>query len=245
MAEKRRATGTKGTRTRATRKRQTTAVEQPTERRWFGLKPWVVIVGGIVLLILLFAPLFSTTKIVSKTETVMTTVTTQEPETVTRQEKVKVYVGWLKSKEQSGGGQTYIVMVPFSGPYYSSGQDSYEGALGAQQQQQQFYSPSYYPSYYGSQTVTTHNVDASDEIVDVQYVRAPNNRWDVSLIDRTGSELIIRNVYEYDITKTGEITAEVTETQMKTITNQVPQQVTKEVPIQVRVSLVQLIFGRY
>ena len=43
----------------------------------------------------------------------------------------------------------------------------------------------------------------------------------------------------------GEITADVTETQMKTITNQVPQQVTKEVPIQVRVSLVQLIFGKY
>jgi hypothetical protein len=236
MAKNRSATGTKGTRTRRTRKRQTPVVEQPTERRWFGVKPWIVIVGGIVLLILLFAPLFSATKIVSKTETVMTTVTTQQPETVTRQEKVKVYVGWLKSREQSGGGQTYIVVVPSPGPFYSSG--SSEGALGAQQQ---FYSPSFYPSYYGSQSVTTHKVDASDEIVDVNYVKAPNNSWDVSLIDRTGSELIIRNVYEYDLTKTGEITADVTETQMKTITNQVPQQVTREEVVPIRVNLIQLL----
>jgi len=244
MAKSRRVTGSKKPRTRTPRKRQTPVVEQPMETRWFGLKPWVVIAGGIVLLLLLFAPLFSTTKIVSKTETIMTTVTTQEPETVTRQEKVKVYVGWLKIKEQSGGGQmpSYVVLPPFPG----SSSTSESEALMQQQQQQTstVYMPSY-PSYYGSQTVTTTKVDVSDEIVDVKYVSAPNNMWDISLIDNKGQEKIFRNVYEYDITKTGEITAEVTETQMKTITNQVPQQITNEVPIQVRVSLVQLIFGKY
>ncbi len=79
----------------------------------------------------------------------------------------------------------------------------------------------------------------------MQYSAAPDNTWDITLISQDGKQKIIRGVNEYDLTKTGDATVEVTETENKTIVNQVPQQVTKEVPVQLRVGLFQLIFGIY
>lgn len=223
--------------------------EIPKELLWFG-KRWVVLAIAAGILILLFAPLFNVTKTVSKTETVMMPVTTEEPVTIVSQNKIKVYTGWLKVTDRTSGSPGYYYsqpMILYGGGY--PGQQGVSGLYAAQQyqQQQQTYSGYYSPySYnYGSQTVTTTKVDPSDEITDVNYVRAPNNTWDISLISRDGKEKIIRDVNEYDLTKTGDITVDVTETKMKTITNQVPRQVTKDVPTQVRVSLFQLIFKIY
>jgi len=230
-----------------------TQVENTNERLWFGMKPWVVVTSAVGVLVLLFAPLFSVTKVVRTTETMMTTVTTQEPVTVISQNKIKVYTGWLKITDRSGGqtggysGYYSPPIILYGGGY--AGQQGLSGLYSFQQQQQQqqtyggYYSP--YTYNYGSQTVTTTKVDLSDEIIDVKYVRAPNNTWDISLISRDGKEKIIREVNEYDLTKTGDITVDVTETKMKTITNQVPQQVTKEVPVQLRVGFLQLILGNF
>lgn len=223
----------------------TTQPTVPEEKLWFGMKRWVVLGLAALVLIVLFAPLFAVTKIVNTTETIMTTVTTEEPVTVTTPTAMKVYTGWLKVSDQNSGAvyQPPIFMYR-GGPYFTQ-----KGSTGffSAQQQQQTYSNYYYPYYnnYGSQTVTTMKVDYSDEIVDVKYVNASNNLWDISLIGRDGKEKVIRNVSEYDLTKTGDITVDVTEKKTKTITNQVPQQVTKQVPLQLRVGLFQLIFGLY
>jgi hypothetical protein len=246
MAKKRSATQTKRT---IQAKTVVKIADEPKEKTWFGMQRWVVAVLGIGILILLFAPLFSVTKIISKTETVMTTVTTQEPVTVISQNKIKVYVGWLKTTEQSGAGTTYGYYYPV--PIVINSGGSLPGTSGgytmAQQQQQQTYTgySSGIYNYGGTQTTSTTKVDPSDQIVDVKYASAPNNCWDVTLISHDGAEKIIRDVNEYDLTKTGDTTVDVTETKMNTVINEVPQQVTKEVPVQVRVSLFQLIFGNY
>jgi hypothetical protein len=245
MAEE---SGDKQTEISPSSKTEVRIVEEPKKKLWFGLKRWVVVVLAVGILILLVAPFFNVTKIVSKTETVMTTVITEEPVTVVSQNKIKVYTGWLKVTAQTSGSPGYYSppMILYGGGY--PGQSGGSGLYSYQQQQQQQTYGGYYSPYaynYGGQTVTTLKVDPSDEIIDVKYSSAPNNTWDISLISRDGKEKIIRDVNEYDLTKTGDITVDVTETKMKTITDQVPRQVTNDVPIQVRVSLFQLIFGNY
>lgn len=246
MAKKR---GAKQTKRTIQAKTVVKIADEPEEKMWFGMQRWVVVVLGIGILILLFAPLFSVTKIISKTETVMTTVTTQEPVTVVSQNKIKVYVGWLKTTDQSGGSVGYVYTYPVpiiinDGGYFPNSSGGYTMAQQQQQQTYTGYSPGIY-NYGGTQTTSTTKVDPSDQIVDVKYASAPNNCWDVTLVSQDGAEKIIRDVNEYDLTKTGDTTVDVTETKMNTITNQVPQQVTKEVPVQMRVSLFQLIFGNY
>ncbi len=67
---------------------------------WFGVNPWVVIVGVIILLLILFVPMFSATKTVEKTETIMVPVQKERQEQVTVDETISVYTGWM----QEGGG---------------------------------------------------------------------------------------------------------------------------------------------
>lgn len=246
MANRGKKTEKQEGKTTLNKKQNSNPEPQATETLWFGLKPWIVIVACLILLILLFAPLFSATKIVEHKKTIMTTETTQRPETVTVEKKIKVYVGWLKMTETeiSSAPRFYYVPGPPI-PYYQTPAEG--GGFGATQQQQtQVYIPynPYYP-YSATQTTTTHTIDVSDEIVDVKYVSKPSGKWDITLISREGDEQILRDVYEYDITKTGDILAEVTESQMRTITNQVPKEVTEKVPVIVRVNLVKLIFGGY
>ena len=87
--------------------------DEPKEKLWFGMKRWAVLAVAAIILILLFAPLFAVTKTVSTTETVITTVTTQEPYTVVNQKNIKVYTGWLKVTDQSSGNPSgYYPMPP-------------------------------------------------------------------------------------------------------------------------------------
>jgi hypothetical protein len=165
---------------------------KPGETRWFGTRPWIVILGCCMIFILLFIPLFAVTKTRVVTETTFTTVTREEPQTVETEQVVKVYTGWMRDNHGN-----------------------------------------------------TQRVDYSDEIVDVQYVRAPSNRWDISLIDRNGKERIYRDISEYDLTKTASITIPVTQTENVAVTETVPQELTREETVQLRVNLLQLIFGAY
>jgi hypothetical protein len=165
---------------------------KPGETRWFGTRPWIVILGCCVVFILLFVPIFPITKTIEVTETTFTTVIREKPETVETEQVVKVYTGWMRDSHGN-----------------------------------------------------TQRVDYSDEVVDVQYVRAPNNKWDISLIDRNGKERIYRDVSEYDLTKTASITIPVTRTKNVAVTETVPQKLTREQTVQLRVNLIQLIFGGY
>jgi hypothetical protein len=214
----------------------------PEKKPWFVTYRWLILALAAVILIILFAPIFAVTNVVDVTETVMTPVTTEVPVTVVTPTKIKVYTGWIKVSDQPAGYYPPPVIIYRGGPYY--GQEGSSNYYFSQQQQQVY--PYYYPNYnYGGGTVTTIKVDYSDEIVDVKYVSASNNRWDVSLINRAGNEKVIRNVSEYDLTRTGEITVDITEKQTRTVTNQVPQQVTKQVPVQLHLGLFQLMFGLY
>jgi hypothetical protein len=71
-------------------------VEEAEERKWFGQKPWVVIVGACLLAFLLFAPLCTVTKTVEETETIMVPVTREMPPPVAGEETIKVYQGYIR-----------------------------------------------------------------------------------------------------------------------------------------------------
>ena len=87
-------------------------------------------------------------------------------------------------------------------------------------------------------------LDAVDAIVDIKRSRGPNNTWVISTIDYYGNEVIYRDVVNDDLTKTGTTTVPVsTEEGTKTGTQMVPQQVTKDKQVQVRVSFLQWLFG--
>jgi len=63
---------------------------------WFSKNPVGAIVLGIIVLILLFAPLFPSTKTVQTTETVMVPVATEETVPGTPVNKtIKTYTGWI------------------------------------------------------------------------------------------------------------------------------------------------------
>lgn len=90
----------------------------------------------------------------------------------------------------------------------------------------------------------SYPIDAVAGIVDIRRTRAPDDRWTISTIDYNGTEVIYRDVLETDLTKTGTISVPVsTDAGTKTGTQMVPQQVTKDKQIQVRVSFLQWLFG--
>ncbi len=205
-------------------------VEEPEEvvrakhqgTRWLGASPWVVILGIIVLLIILFVPMFSATKIVQKTETIMVPTEKFRQDQVTADETINVYVGWL----QEGGGAIertgyYIEYDVYGYPYYVP--------------------YTYYDEAPGSQT----QIDPVDQIVTMQQTRGPDNTWTITLTSYDGAQVIHRGVTNYDLTKTGRTTVKTNKSVSIPYTEMVPQQVTKDVETKVRVSLFNLILGNY
>ena len=90
----------------------------------------------------------------------------------------------------------------------------------------------------------TTTIDAVNGVVDIRKSRAPGDTWVYTLTDSSGSEVIYRDIVDADLTKTGSLSVPVsTEAGTKTGTQMVPQQVTKDKQVQIRVSLVQYLFG--
>ncbi|MCJ7515327.1 MAG: hypothetical protein MUO89_05100 [Dehalococcoidia bacterium] len=190
--------------------------------KWLGASPWVVIIGVIALLFILFVPMFSATKTVQKTETVMVPVQKERQEQVTADETINVYTGWL----QEGGGtiqQTgyYVEYDSWGNPYYVP--------------------YTYYDQAAGSMTT----IDPVDQIVQMQQTRGPDNTWTITLTSYDGTQVIHRDVTSYDLTKTGRTTVKANKTVSTPYTEMVPQQVTKDVETKVRVSLINLMLGNY
>jgi hypothetical protein len=190
--------------------------------KWLGASPWIIIVGVIVLLLILFVPMFSATKTVQKTETVMVPVTKERQEQVATDETINVYVGWL----QEGGGTIertgyYIDYDAWGNPYYVP--------------------YTYYDQAAGAQTT----IDAVDQITNMQQARGPDNTWTLTLTAYDGTQVIHRGVTSYDLTKTGRTTVRTNKTVSTPYTESVPQQVTKDVEVKVKVSLINLILGNY
>jgi hypothetical protein len=190
--------------------------------KWLGAPPWVIIVGIIVLLLILFVPMFTTTKIVPTTETVMIPVQKEKQEQVTADETINVYAGWL----QEGGGTIERTGYTIQYDYWGN--------------------PYYVPYTYTDQAAGSRTtIDPVDQIVTMQQSRAPDNTWTITLTAYDGSQVIYRGVTNYDLTKTGRTTVKSTKTVSTPYTEQIPQQVTKNVEIKVHVSLINLIFGNY
>jgi len=190
--------------------------------KWLGASPWVVIVGVIILLLILFVPMFSATKTVEKTETIMVPVQRERQEQVTADETINVYTGWL----QEGGGTIertgyYIEYDYWGDPYYVP--------------------YTYYDQASGSQIT----IDAVDQIVQMQQTRGPDNTWTITLTAYDGTQVIHRGVTSYDLTKTGRTTVKTNKTVSTPYTETMPQQVTKTEDVKVRVSLINLILGNY
>jgi hypothetical protein len=190
--------------------------------RWLGANPWVVIVGVIVLLLILFVPMFSATKMVEKTETIMVPVQKERQEQVTVDETISVYTGWM----QEGGGTIertgyYVEYDTWGNPYYVP------------------------YNYYDQAAGSTITVDPVDQIVQMQQTRGPDNSWVITLTAYDGTQVVHRGITSYDLTKTGKATVKANKTVSTPYTEQVPQQVTKQEAIKVRVSLINLIFGNY
>lgn len=235
--------------------------------KWFGVSPWVVIGGGVgLLLLLLLVPFFSVTKVVEVTETVMTTVTRVEPETVTEEETFRVYTGWMKSQSEGSPGAYYSYSPPVpsgsgfvivQGPPVGTGGGGtpqlpagFHGMMEQSTQQSSgsmIYFPSLPYSYYSSApvNVTKTTIDPSDLIVEVEKTKERNNTWTVTLIDYNGKRQEHKNVTDYDLTKTVEQKVPVTKTRMNQIQEQVPKTVTNEQVVQLRVNLIQLVFRAY
>jgi hypothetical protein len=72
-------------------------IEELEPTKWWGMPPWAVILLGIGIIIILFAPIFSTTKTVDVKETVFESVTEQQPMTTEGQKTVRVWVGWMRT----------------------------------------------------------------------------------------------------------------------------------------------------
>jgi hypothetical protein len=204
--------------------RRTTVVmrEKPEGAKWFGASPWIVIVGVIGVLLLLFLPLFSATKTVQKTETVMVPVQKERQEQVTQDETIKVYQGYLEEKSTQVARSGYTIEYDYWGnPYYVP--------------------YTYYDTVSGKQIP----IDAVQEIVEMQQSRGPNDTWVITLTAHDGTQVVYRDIETPDLTKTGKATVSVTKTVSVPYTEQEPQQVTKNEDIKVRVNLIKLISGNY
>jgi hypothetical protein len=204
----------------------------PEVTRWFGVDRRVIIGGAVVLLLIfLFVPMYSAVKVIEVTETAMVTVEKQVPETVTEDVPTKVYVGYLQEQGQTYGGNMPVIIVYGSQPMNN-------GWAGASADS----GPSYGPSYntYGS-SGRRYQVDVSDEIVDFQQANGPDGSLTITLTNADGKSTVYRYIDQYDLTKTGEIEIPTTVTRTKIVSEQEPQQVTREQVVPIRVNLIQLL----
>ena len=169
-------------------------VEKPSVQNWIRKNPVAAIGLGVLLLIVLFAPIFSATKTVETTETVMVPVTTD-----------KVVPGTTGTK----------TIAVYQGYIYDLYDDVWQ-------------------------------IDPVAAVVEVKKTRGIADTWVYTTIDYYGNQVIYRNVVDSDLTKTGTTTVEATTAAgTQAVTQQVPQQVTREKEIQVRVNLIQWLFGGY
>jgi len=187
--------------------------------KWFGVNPRIIIFGAIVLiLIFLFVPMFSAAKVVEVSETIMVTVQKQVPETVTEDVPTKVYVGYLQEQGQTYGGNVPMMLLRVPGGCRATAAPIYNRALGLRYQ-----------------------IDVSDEIVDLQQANGPDGSLTVTLTNAAGKSTVYSYIDQYDLTKTGEIKIPTTVTKMNTVSEQEPQQVTKQQVVRIRVNLIQLL----
>jgi hypothetical protein len=78
------------------------------EKKWFGHAPWKVLVGGGLLVFLLFAPLCTVTETIEVKDTVYEPVATEMPAPVAGEKTINVYQGYMTD---IGGTQTPIDAV--------------------------------------------------------------------------------------------------------------------------------------
>lgn len=219
--------------------------------KWFGVNPIVIVIGiAILLLMIVTLPLFTVTKAIEVKEVILTSVAKEVPETVNTVETKKVYVGWMKEQSTSYSySGPMVVYTP--GRYYSDQQydTNYFAARGTGGSGNigggggSYYS--FYNPYYSSNQGRQYTVDATDEITEYQIADDGNGTWNLTLTDVNGKQQVYRNIGEYDLTKTGETKVPTTITKMKIVQEQVPQQVTKQQIINLRVNLIQLLFRLY
>jgi hypothetical protein len=195
---------------------------KPIGRRWFGVNPWIVIVGIIVVLLLIFLPIYPATKMVDKTETIMVPVQKERQKEVTVDETIKVYQGYLQEKGTSVARTGYTIQYDFWGNAY------------------------YVPyTYYDRKAGRSITVDAVDEIVETQQAPGPNDTWVVTLTSHDGDQIVYRDIETIDLTKTGKATVQVKKMVPEQYTEEEPQQVTRQEAIKIRVNLISLVFGNY
>jgi hypothetical protein len=199
-----------------------------------------MIISGAVLLILilLFVPMFSATKVVEVSDTVMVTVQKQIPVTVTEDVRTKVYVGYMQEQGQTYGGYMGPIMVIGQQPMDAGEQPS--GNYGASADRGPVYSPIY--NNYGVPG-RRYQIDASDEIVDFQQANGPDGSLTITLTNVDGKSTVYRYIDQYDLTKTGEIKIPTTVTKMNTVSEQEPRQVIKQQVVHIRVNLIQLLLA--
>lgn len=187
----------KGSGRRRTVVRRTIIEEEPEtemveQGNWFRRNPVLAGVIGVFVLIFLFAPLFTVTKTVQTTETVMVPVASQQEVPTTGTKSIKVYVGFICDA-------------------------------------------------FGSQ----YAIDAPDAVVELRQTRDAQGNWTLTLVDYYGGEVVYRSVTRWDLTRTGALTVPVSTMGIQTVKDLVPQQVTKEKEVKVRVSFFQWLFGSY
>jgi hypothetical protein len=210
--------------------RRTTVVMEEKK----GVNPWVVIAGAIAVLLLTFLPIFPAEKIVEKTETIMVPVTKEREETVTVDETIKTYTGYLEEQGTS---------VPRTG--YTTQERTVI--------RYDYWGDPYYYTYYEDVPYTYNEtapgrqitIDAVDEIVEVQQANGPNNTWIITLTAYDGTQVVYRDIVKQDLSKTGKTTVKVNKTIKTPYTDQVPQEVTKQETLKLRVNLLSLMLKNY
>ena len=210
--------------------------EKPEAAKWLGASPWVVIAVVIAALLLLFLPIFSATKTVQKTETVMVPVQKERQEQVTQDETIKVYQGYLAEKSTQAARTGYrletysVIRYDYWGdPYYD------------------YYTQNVPYAYYDTVPGNQISIDAVAEIVEMQQAAGPNDTWVVTLTAHDGTQVVHRDIAKngIELTKTGKATVKVTKTVSVPYTENEPQERTREVDIKVRVNLIKLISGNF
>lgn len=204
------------------------------EKKGMGVPPWVIAVAVVGVLALLFLPIFTATKMVEKTETIMVPVTKEKEEQVTVDESIKTYVGYIELKgskvEKVGYRDETVTELRYDSwgrPYYYT------------------YVVTVPYTYYDTAPGSQINVDAVQEIVEMQQTRNADGTWTITLTAHDGTQTVYRDVVKFDLTKTGKATVKVTKTVKTPYTEQVPQQVTKQEEVKVRTSLFNMMLHNY
>lgn len=227
---------------------QTKRVKQ---MRWFGYRPWVIILIALFLVLsVLFIPFFPAEQISTTIEKTTITSSREVAETSTSGDTTRVHVGWMKEGATAGllspASSPYIFVMPVQYTGFGGGGGNAFGgrtAVGGGTSAPGATVGGFATS--GQTDGIEYRINPSDAIIDVRAEKSPDNTFNLTIVDSKGKQLTFKKITSFDLSQKVELKTAKSIISLKKVTEQLSREFTRRKVTRVQANLLQLLSGTY